>query len=107
MEKKLIRLTESDLKRIISESVKKILKEEERKTWRGVPGAYLTPDGNIEYRGDIIDVDDLEDELYEWFIDEYEEMMDRPWLDSTDMYDEVDTEWLANALDEYHFQNYR
>ena len=48
----IIKLTESELKMVISESVKRILKEEfegERKLWRGVPGAYLTDDGYVEY----------------------------------------------------------
>lgn len=100
----IIKLTESELKMVISESVKRILKEEfegERKLWRGVPGAYLTDDGYVEYEGHMIDVDDLEEVSREWLIYEYEDMMDRRWFDSTDIFDEFDTDSFQACIDAY------
>jgi hypothetical protein len=68
--KKIIRLTESDLHKIVKESVQRILKE-------GVPDPsdfldqdpfydnYFDEDGNeYDYEGNPIDDDDFDDEAY-------------------------------------------
>ena len=102
--KNIIRLTESELKRMITESVKRIIKEEmenNRPLWRGVPGAYITDYDYIEYNGMTIDKYDLEETVREWLIDEYEDMMGRRWFDSTDIFDEYDSDTFQECLDAY------
>jgi hypothetical protein len=102
--KNTIKFTESELKRMIAESVKRIIKEEienNRPLWRGVPGAYLIDDDYIEYNGMTIDKYDLEDTVREWLIDDYQDMMDRPWFDSTDIFDEYDSDTFQECLDAY------
>ena len=49
----------------------------------------------------MIDVDDLEEVSREWLIYEYEDMMDRRWFDSTDIFDEFDTDSFQACIDAY------
>lgn len=82
--KRTIRLTESDLHRVIKESVKRIIKEaghlyrtddegtphtNSKETWRGVPDAIFVSHGEwsdpeIVYKGKSINYYDVEDGLY-------------------------------------------
>jgi hypothetical protein len=102
MSKRTVRLTESELKAIITESVKRILNEKrfEDGTWRGVEGTRLLPDGYMEYNGMTIDVEDLENTAYEWLVDDYRDMMGY-WNDSTNIFDEYDSDYLKEVLDAY------
>ena len=90
-----IRLTEEQLKSIVVESVKRVLKEENiaygsdtpsmtgpsatgRETWRGVPGTRFIwhgewADPEIEYKGHLINANDVDDYFYEVYKEEMEE----------------------------------
>jgi len=88
-----IRLNESQLHRVIKESVKKVLKEgghlywkdengvahtNSKETWRGVPGTtYIChgewSDPEVWYNGHEYNSDDIEDYMWERFKDEMED----------------------------------
>ena len=90
-----IRLTEEQLKSIVAESVKRVLKEENiaygsvtpsitgpsatgREAWRGVPGTRFIwhgewADPEIEYKGHLINANEVEDYFYEVYKEEMEE----------------------------------
>ena len=109
--KKIIRLTESDLHRIIKHSVNKILSESKRtlreSTWRGVPGTKFIwhgewSDPEIEYKGELINSNDAEEGLWYAYKDECEEM-GQPATDRgfDEWVDQQDPEYLASMLDDY------
>lgn len=115
--KKLIRLTEGDLHRIIENSVKRILKENRRRnrmiseaghiyhkdengnvwtnskdTYRGVPGStYIYhgewADPEILWKGVEINANDVEDSLWESYEDDCRDRREKPTDDGFD-------EWL-------------
>lgn len=91
-----IKLTEEQLKSIVTESVKRVLKENNniaygsvtpsmtgpsatgRETWRGVPGTRFIwhgewADPEIEYKGHTINANEVEDFFYTTYKEEMEE----------------------------------
>lgn len=118
--KQRIRLTESDLHRLIKESVKQVLKEgghlygknddgtpftNSKDTWRGVKGTTFISHGEwsdpeVWYDGEELNANSLEDYMWEEYKYECEEMGKMP---SESEYDKLPTEWFAEKLDDYMF----
>ena len=117
--KKTIRLSESDLHRVIKESVKRIIKEaghlywtddegtphtNSKETWHGVPGAIFVSHGEwsdpeIIYKGKSINYYDAEDGLYYYYETDVE---DRNFKGSFDEWVSAqDPRYLASFLDDY------
>ena len=117
--KKTIRLTESDLHRVIRESVKRVIKEaghlywtdddgtphtNSKELWRGVPNAIFVSHGawsdpEIIYKGKSINYNDVEDGLY------YTYESDVKYGEFNGSFEqwasEQDPRYLASFLDEY------
>ena len=113
-----IRLTESDLHRIVRESVKRVLREgghlyghddngtpftNSKETYRGVPGStYIWhgawSDPGIWWKGVELNANDVEDSLYGAYKDECgeycEDLPFEQWVE------DQGTDWIAATLDE-------
>ena len=127
--KKIIRLTEGDLHRIIENSVKKILKENRRRNrmiseaghiyhkdedgndwanptylYRGVPTAIFFWNGNLPeifWKGSELNAEDVEDSLWQSYEDECRENGDEPTEDGfEDWVEQQGTDYIASTLDE-------
>lgn len=108
-----VRLTESDLHRIVKESVKRVLRESKVRTrrrvikedtWRGVPDTKFIwhgewSDPEIEYKGKLINSNDVEEGLEIAYNSDVE---DRGFQGSFDQWlSEQDPRYLASFLDDY------
>ena len=117
--KQIVRLTESDLHRVIKESVKRVLneaghlywKDEEgvhtnsNETWHGVEGTVFIwhgewSDPEVLYDGEELNGSDLEDYAWAVYETECEEEGKKP---TEEEYDNLPTEWFENTLDDYMF----
>lgn len=132
MKKRLIRLTEGDLRRIVNNSIKRVLRESFRRkkrlvseaghiyykdedgnvwtnskeTYRGVPGStYIWhgewADPEVLWGGVELNVNDVEDSLWESYKDDCSERREKPTEDGfEDWLDEMGTSYIATTLDE-------
>ena len=118
--KQVIRLTESDLRNIIKETVNKVLKEgghlygkyddgtpftNSKEKWRGVEGTTFISHGKwsdpeVWYDGEELNANSLEDYMWEEYKYECEEMGKTP---SETEYNKLPTEWFAEKLEDYMF----
>ena len=111
--KRTIRLTESELRNIISESVKKILNEfkdedgnvwtNSKETYRGVPGStYIWhgewSDPEVIWKGVSLNANDIEDSLWYSYKDMCEENGEEPTEQGYEVW--VENEDIASTLDE-------
>jgi hypothetical protein len=132
MNKKLIRLTESDLHRIVKESVNRVLRENKvrtnrktikesghlyghyddgtpftnsKDTWHGVPGTTFISHGewsDPEVWYDNEEINASELEDYMWAEYQYE-CQERGKKPSEQEYDNLPMEWFKEKLDDYMF----
>lgn len=120
--KRTIRLTESDLHRIIEESVKRIMNEgghiyfrdedgvphtNSKETFRGVPGSTFIwhgewADPEIWWKGEELNATDVEDGMWNSYEVDCEETGETPTNDGYEKWlEEMGTDWIASQLDEY------
>ena len=115
-----IRLTESKLKQIVAESVKKVLKESghlygryedgtpftnSKAKWHGVDGTVFISHGEwsdpeVWYDGEELNGNDLEDFVWEEYKIECEETGKSP---SEQEFDKLPTQWFAEKIEDYMF----
>ena len=128
MNKKIIRLTESDLHRIVKESVKRVLRENSRiikeggnlyhkdedgnvwtnskETYRGVPGStYIShgewADPEVLWNGVELNANDIEECLWYSYKDDCEERGEKPTEQGYESWlEEMGTEYIASQLDD-------
>ena len=127
--KKVIRLTEGDLHRIVKNSVKRILKESRRRNrmiseaghfyhndedgndwanptylYRDVPAAIFFWNGNLPeifWKGSELNAEDVEDRLWQSYEDECRENGNEPTEDGfEDWVEQQGTDYIASILDE-------
>ena len=133
--KQTIRLNESELKRMIAESVRRVLRESTRprkrigrrinegghlyhkdedgkvwtnskKTYRGVPGSVYIwhgawNDPEVIWKGQSLNVYDIEDGMWSTYKDECEENGEQPTDNGFDAWVEAQgTDWIASQLDD-------
>ena len=93
MKNNVIKIEESKLQEMVQglilETVKRILKEGIGDPWYNVPGTRLVSNDEVEYKGKIINVDDLEDLLWDRYMDEIQEIGF-----GTEGYDEAFSDWM-------------
>lgn len=128
--KRTVRLTESELKRMISESVKKVLKGIKHRSlnegghlyykddegniytnskdrYRGVPGTTFIwhgewSDPEVIYKGQSINANDIEETLWDTYCDECEENGQKPTNNGFDEWvEQMGTDYVAATLDEF------
>lgn len=120
MAKKLARLTESDLHRIIKELVNMVLKEaghlywkdedgiahtNSKEKWHGVEGTTFIyhgewSDPEVWYDGEELNYNHLEDNVWAEYEYECKEMGNKP---SEEEYNRLPTQWFKDKLDDYMF----
>ena len=119
--KRTIRLTESELRGIISECVKRALNEgghlyhkdedgnvwtNSKETYRGVPGStYIWhgewADPEVIWKGQSLNVYDIEDGMWSTYKEECEENGEQPTDNGFDAWVEAQgTDWIASQLDD-------
>lgn len=118
MAKNTIRLTESELKRVITESVRRVLKEHDlmpgdnggyfstsefvnsqNRTWRGVPGTKVMwhgewSDYEVIYNTEVLNGNDLDD--YAWSL-----YKDETPNGSEDEFNNLPSKWFAHVLENF------
>lgn len=116
--KRRIKLTESDLHRVIKESVKKILKEHdlmpgdnggyysdsdffnsENYTWRGVVGTKLIwhgewSDYEVVYKGEVINGNELDNYAWSCYKEEFNSS-------SESEFDNLPSDWFAEVINSF------
>lgn len=106
--KKVVRLTDKQLKNIIAESVRTVLKEEKKNkkpTYRGVKGSVFIDHGDwsdpeIWYDGKTFNYWDVEDSLYSDYEEDCEEQGEKA---TSEGFDNMPTEWFAYKLKDYAY----
>ena len=119
--KKIIRLKESELRRMISESVRRVLNEgghlyhkdedgnvwtNSKETYRGVPGStYIWhgewSDPEILWDGVELNANDVEESLWYSYKDDCEENGEQPTEQGYEAWlEEMGTEYIASQLDD-------
>lgn len=106
--KKIIRLTESDLHRIVSKTVKRVLKESSVPTYRGIPGTKFIWHGEwgspeIIYKGESLYSDDVEDSFWTAYTDYgYKEIGHKKPTENgfEEWIAQQDKEWMQSTLDD-------
>ena len=119
--KRTIRLTESELRNMISESVKKVLMEgghlyykdedgkvhtNSKETYRGVPGSvYIShgewADAEILWNGVELNATDVEEDLWYSYKDDCEENGEQPTEQGYEAWiEEMGTDYIASQLDD-------
>ena len=118
--KKRIRLTESDLHRIVKESVQRILNEaghiyghhedgtlftNSDQTFHGIPGSVFIwhgewSDPTVYYDGEEMNGNELDDTLWDMYKEECEEDGTEPTLEG---FDNMPTQWFQDRLDDIMF----
>lgn len=106
--KKVVRLTDKQLKNIIAESVRSVLSEERKNnqnTFRGVKGSIIIDHGDwadpeIWYDGKTFNYWDIENTLYGYYVNDCEERGEKA---TEEGFDNLPPEWFASELENYAY----
>lgn len=126
--KKQIKLTESEFKALIKESVSKILKEHDlmpgdnggyfstseynnskNNTWRGVVGTRFIwhgewADPEVEYDGELLNANELDD--YAWDVYKDTICVEQGTECSEEEFNNLPSDWFAEIIEDYTMNNY-